>query len=474
MSEPFFGWFPRMGLEARRPRQGSTLMLQTGPSRSTRLSLALGLALPLVLVGGRPALGAPPAGYDCSAAPPAAKPGTAVWEQREISEAHCGEQRFFDVETNPAFVAAEADQSSLSGGVPPEDPFRDPGRLRGHRFRFRELRLPDPTGKMLAAQLFMPCSAHSCHDEPAGLVHRRGPYPAVVVVHGGSASMQHYLWADEALAESGYMVLTFQVPARQNTGSAPFPGDTQAALDFLFATPARRDHGVFNPEWRNLARHHVGVAGHSGGAYGAIVTGQRDPRVSAIVSWDRAKSTPMPKDLPLRHPTLLTVSDYQCQQVPVCISQPYTAPPPFYGPGNKDQDFTRMRAAHVDTMKIAIRAGTHLDYTQFVPGTGSRYGAEVALYYTLAWFDRYLLGRMPHRRAIGHRALQRLLASRFDRSADIHNISGGAYDVATGRNVPAMIAGQPVIDRLSFHFRSGYWLDGGRYRCGNLLSRPAC
>jgi hypothetical protein len=429
------------------------------------------LGLPLLAAVPASSAAAPAAGYDCAAAPPPAKPRSIAWEQREVDEAHCGEQRFFDIETNPAFIAAEGQQSSLSGGVPPEDPFRDPAKLRGHRFRFRQTQVPDPSGTMLAAEMFLPCSAHSCHEEPRGLVHRRGPYPAVVVVHGGSASMQHYLWADEALAESGFMVLTFQVPLRQNTGSAPFPGDTEAALDYLFATPRHRDHGVFNPEWRSLARGHVGVAGHSGGAYGAIVTGQRDDRVRAVVSWDRAKSTPMPKHLPLRHPTLFTVSDYQCQQVPVCISQPYTAPPPFLGPGNKDQDFTRMRSAGIDTMKIALRAGTHLDYTQFVPGTGSRYGAAVALYYTLAWFDHYLLGRMPHRRTIERRSLQRLLATRFDDSADIHNISGGTYDAASGRNVPATIAGQPVIDRLSFHFRSGYWLDHGRYRSGNMLTR---
>lgn len=408
------------------------------------------------------------AAYNCAAAPPAAKPGTAAWIEREANEAKCGEQRFFDTDTNLAFAAAEASQSSLSGGTPPEDPFRDPGRLRNHRFRFRQLELPDPSGTMLAAQMFLPCTPHSCTHEPIGLVHRRGPYPAVVVVHGGSASMQHYLWADEALAESGYMVLTFQVPVQQNTGSAPFPPDTEAALDFLFSTPRHPDQGVFNPDWRNLARHHVGVAGHSGGAVGAIETGQRDKRVRAVVSWDRAKSSPMPRSLPLRHPTLFTVSDYQCQQVPVCISQPYASPPPFYGPGNKDHDFTRMRAAHVDTMKIAIRAGTHLDYTQFVPGTGSRYGAEVALYYTLAWFDHYLMGRMPHRGSLERKSLQRLLAKRFDDSADVHNISGGSYDAATGRNVPAHIEGQRVVDRLSFHFRSGYWLDNGRYRDNDM------
>jgi hypothetical protein len=415
-----------------------------------------------------------PVGYNCTAAPPPAAPGSAAWEQREGHEAECGEQRFDDTTTNPAFASAEAHQSSLSGGVPPEDPFRDPGVLAGHRFRFLQTTLPDPSGRMLAADIFLPCPTPSgpqhCTHEPAGLAHRDGPYPAVVVVHGGSASMQHYLWADEGLAESGYLVLTFQVPAEQNTGSAPFPPDTEAALNFLFSTPRHPVHGRYDPVWRDLARGHVGVAGHSGGGYGALVAGQRDPRVGAVVSWDRAKSTPMPANLPLRHPTLFTVSDYQCQRVPVCISQPYTSPPPFYGPGNKDTDFTRMRAAHVDTMKIALRDGTHLDYTQFVPGSGSRYGAAVAFYYTLAWFNHYLLGWMPHEQAVELRSLRELVAKRFDRSADVHNISGDTYDPATGKNVPVTIAGLPVVNRLSFHFRSGFWLEHGRLQCANMLT----
>jgi hypothetical protein len=112
-------------------------------------------------------------------------------------------------------------------------------------------------------------------------------------------------------------------------------------------------------------------------------------------------------------------------------------------------------------MKIALRAATHLDFTQFSPGTGSRYGAAVSLYYTLAWFDRYLR-RQP-------RALDRLLSSRFDASADVHNISGGTWD---GTNHPAHIAGRRVVDRLSFHFRSAYYFDHGAIRCEDV--RAGC
>jgi hypothetical protein len=64
------------------------------------------------------------------------------------------------------------------------------------------------------------------------------------------------------------------------------------------------------------------------------------------------------------------------------------------------------------------------------------------------------------------------VATRFDDSADVHNISGGTYDPATDSNVPVHIAGQPVADRLSFEFRSAYFLDGGRWHCDNI--RAGC
>ena len=162
---------------------------------------------------------------------------------------------------------------------------------------------------------------------------------------------------------------------------------------------------------------------------------------------------------------LFLVADFNCHRVPVCVPQPYSEPPDPLGPGDKDTDFQRLRAAGVDTMKVSLRAATHLDFTQFgAAGTGSRYGAAVAEYYTLAWFDRYLRGSPA--------GLRRLTATTFDSSEDVHNISGGTYDPLTGRNVPALLAGQPVANRLSFHFRSAYWLDHGAESCED--NRAGC
>jgi dienelactone hydrolase len=383
-------------------------------------------------------------------------PPVADAQQREADNVFCGSQRSLDAQSNPAYSAAAARVQAEHGGPVAEDPFRDPAELNGRRFRWERVSFKDPSGGVLPGMLFRPCDG-SCRERPPGLRSFAPPYPGVVIVHGGAASQEMYLWGAEALAEDGYMVLTFQIPEPQNAaGDSHYP-DARAALDWFLSRG--------NPRWTELDREHVGMAGHSAGGVAVSRLGQEDPRVSAIVSWDRAQSGPMPPGLRLRTPALFLTADFNCQKVPVCLPVPYDSPPDPRGPGDKDTDFQRVSGAGVDSMKVSLRAATHLDFTEFAPTPpSSRHGAIVASYYTLAWFDRYLKGSAG--------ALARLTAARFDRSADLHYISGGTYDPVLGRNVPAHIAGQPVSDRLSFHFRSAYWLDGGRVRCDNV--RAGC
>src|SRR3954452_1579439 len=360
-----------------------------------RLSpLAVSLVLLLVL-------SAAAADY-CSGPPGDPAPGTPAWHARELREVQCGEQRAADTAANPAFAAAELTNPPGYVG----DPFREPTQLDGKRFRYRKVSFTDPEGQTLDARLFLPLAKQ-----------HRPPYPAVVVVHGGSANQEMYWWGVEPLAEAGYIVLTFQVPTAENTGPTVFPADTEAAVNWLVsrANPARR--------WLDPRR--IRLGGHSAGGFAVSQVGQEDPRVKAIVSWDRAQSSPMRDDLPLRTPALFVTANYNCQKVPVCVPQPYSEPPDPLGPGDKDTDFQRLRAAGVDTMKISLRAATHLDFTQFgIAGSGSRYGAAVAAYYTLAWFDRYLRGTRRGARAVARSAQHRLIATTFDDSGDIHNVSG--------------------------------------------------
>jgi dienelactone hydrolase len=427
-----------------------------------RVTAAAIAAAVFVLAG---AAQAAPGEPDCDGPAPAVAPGTPEWQQREADNVFCGSQRSSDTSANPLYSAAALGLQAEHGGPVAEDPFRDPAHLAGIRFRYEPISFQNESGEARQGFLFRPCDA-SCHDRPTGLESYRPPYPAVVVVHGGAANQEMYLWGVEALAEAGYMVLTFQIPEPENAaGDSHYP-DARAALDYLLSTPQARAPGdVFNPRWTELDRDHIGLAGHSAGGVAVSRLGQEDPRVSAIVSWDRAQSGPMPPDLALRTPALFMTADFNCQKVPVCLPERYSDPPDPRGPGNKDEDFQRVSAAGVDTMKVSLRAATHLDFTQFSPTPpSSRYGAIVTSYYTLAWFDRYLKGAGD--------ALGRLTATTFDGSADLHYISGGTYDPQTQRNVPAHIAGRPVADRLSFHFRSAYYFGHGSLRCEDI--RAGC
>lgn len=427
----------------------------------------------LAALGGTAAAGAPaPDPVDCTGPAGDAEPGTPEWQARELREAWCGEQRATDAAANPLYatggVAATAPATAAAGTPQLQDPFRDPATHDGTRFRWQPTTFTEESGQQLAAHLFLPCD-DSCTDLPDGLQRNAGPYPAVVVVHGGSARQESYWWGVQPLAEAGYMVLTFQVPTRENTGSSSHPDDTRAALDYLLATPqAPNAAGEHNPFWRELDRSSIGLAGHSAGGVAANLVGQQDPRVRAIVSWDRAQSTQMPDDLRLRTPSLFITADYNCQQVPVCLPEPYDTAPDPLGPGNKDRDFQRLRAAGVDTMKASLRSSTHLDFTEMNVGQGSRHGAVVTSYLTLAWFDRYLKGTRPGGKRLAKNALDRLTADVFDGSADVHSISGGRFDPVAQANVPATLEGQRVVDRLSFRFRSGYWLDGGKRACEDI------
>ena len=388
---------------------------------------------------------------DCAGPAGDPAPGSADWDRREAENEYCATQRNKDTASNPAYQAALLQPRNQSRSANGMDPFREPLLWNGSRFRFEEVSFANAEGKSFPGLLFRPCDA-SCRDRPAGLRSFEPPYPGVVIMHGGAASQEPYMWGAEALAEAGYMVLTVTIG---RTADSHYE-DTRTALDFLTSSA--------NPHLAELDRGRLGLAGHSAGGVAVSRLGQEDPRIDALVSWDRAQSGPMPADLRLRTPALFMTADFNCQRVPVCLPERYATPPDPLGPGNKDEDFQRVRKAGVDTMKVSLRAATHLDFTEFPQANGSRYGVITTLYYTLAWFDRYLKG--------DGEVLPRLIATRFDDSADRHYISGGRFDPATGSNVPAQIGGQAVRDRLSFHFRSAYFLDGGRHVCEDM--RKGC
>jgi len=246
-------------------------------------------------------------------------------------------------------------------------------------------------------------------------------------------------------------------------GAASNRENTEDVLDWLLATPDRpTKKGQSNPFWKELDRKRIGIAGHSMGGQLASVLGQEDPRISTIVSWDRGTGLALPKNL--HKPTLFFIADYACQANPVCEPEPYPQPPPDpRGPADRGREYEIVRAAGVDSMNVAMRAATHLDWVPSQP-SGNRYVETVSVYYTLAWFERYLKGSGDSK--LARDAFERLTASVFDDSADRHNISQGFYDATRATaagdpyagNVPYRIKGMPVANRMSFYFPSKCYL----------------
>ena len=446
------------------------------------LTLVFVLSVPIAVLG----QGLPeplPETPDCSGPVAAAEPGTAEWELREATNVYCGFQRPLDVATNPAWPVAMAAMASRNADDlhPLMDPFRDPELWKGKRFGYRKTTFSGEAGENIPGALFLPCD-ETC-ELPDSLALHEAPYPGVVITHGGAARHEMYFWAAESLAEAGYMVLTLQIPT---TASFHYSA-TRAALDYLLSSEASPTAtGEFNPFRDELDATRLGLAGHSAGGVAVSRLGQEDPRIDAIVSWDRAQSTSLAAQrdaagFAVDTPALFFTADFNCQRVPVCLAERRAERPDTKGPGDKDDDFELVRAASVDTMKVSLRAATHLDFTDFFPAPASRYGTIVASYYTLAWFDRYVKAALEggesaavvsERQAIAADALERLVATTFDDSADVHNLSGARWSAETLGNRPEQLNGLPVADRLSFHFRSAYDVAGHAWVCEDV--RAGC
>jgi dienelactone hydrolase len=370
---------------------------------------------------------------DCAGPVPDAQPGTMEWTLRDAGYMYCAEQRHLDQPLHP--VAA----LPLPGV--PYDAYREPSRNNGVRFRFQAMTIGG-----LAAEVYRPCATGTCTNMPSGLRTFDPPYPAVIILHGGLSHKELHWWSSQPLAEAGYLVVAFDA-----ANTSPTAAEADTVLDWLLSGD--------DPFRGEVDAGHVGIAGHSAGGVVSSAFGQQDDRISSVVSWDRAQSGQMPADLVIRHPALFFFSDYNCQKVPVCQPEPYQTQPDPNGPGDKGEDFTRVAAAGVDSMQIALRAALHLD---FVPSelAGNRYVESVVMYFTTAWFDRYLKGADDPGTAA--EAYARLTAPVFDGSADLHNISQGIFDPVKlaaskdlyGGNVPYAIEGMPVADRVSFYYLS--------------------
>lgn len=271
--------------------------------------------------------------------------------------------------------------------------------------------------------------------------------PGIVITTGSVQAPETLYWPIAAvLAKRGYVVLTYDVqgqgrsdtfgaPPDDNEGfpsqaGQPFYDGTEDALDFLLSTPAkpyeprpscgnanggtgtdhsdkhqrRLDaglHAAHNPFWKLVDAERIGIAGHSLGAGAVSYIGQIDDRVDAIVAWDNlgtgsshpdcpSGSAPRPDDPPLTKPAIGMSNDYGL------VATPKTPGSPDPDPQGPNGAFQAFKDAGVDSMQVNRRGGTHYEYS-FIPGEtapplglATFRGMDMAIWYTAAWFDKYV------------------------------------------------------------------------------------
>jgi dienelactone hydrolase len=465
------------------------------------------LTVAATLAVAAPAHAVPAQAIDCRGPAGDAEPGTQAWDDRDRANMACASECLDDEFGNPAFGYAFNTETpgkyseqnvdmlldpahphlSLGQLVPggsTTDPFRTIKRwTAAGRGKVEDISFLAGNGARLNGHIFLP---------PDGV---RGRLPGVVITTGSIQGYQEmYHWAAEGLAEAGYEVLTYDVQGQGNSDTFPSP-ENCTSLDSCTGVPFQQAYNFFqgtedalnfffsskNPGLADLDTARVGLAGHSLGASAVSNVGQCDPRVKAIVAWDNlapasGACADMASGLPAGAPAQpsLTVPALGLNAEYFFNPQPQNGPA---DPDAKDEGFRQLRDAGTDTMQVALRSSTHLEWT-YVPYIlpASRLGERVSMHYTLAWFDRYLKGAAS--------AMHRLTTRTFDDSADASSIGAGRFDAQRAAadptnleagNVPYRIKGLPVADRLSIYYRSAYAISGpggSRFTCEDM--RAGC
>jgi dienelactone hydrolase len=431
----------------------------------------LAILVGLTAFGLNPAIAQPDVCVEAAGDPDA---GTFEFEARDAANILCSEQRKADAFQHPINTVL---WPTLYGS----DPYRQPERHNGIRFWYEPVSVSG-----IEADVFRPCAAGNCPELPDGLETFEPPYPIVIAMHGFASDKDHLWWATQPLAERGYFVVAVQ----GTESSTP-----DAVLDWLHG-----DAQTQFPGQLDLSR--VGTMGHSLGAENSTRV-QGDDRVSAIIAWDPCSGAPCEnssgsrlhdKGEEAQTPTLFITADY--------TGFPGYPQPRFSVPGElRAAGFSTLRANGVDSMLITPRATTHLDWAgNFTMGT--RYGETTSNQYNLAWFDRYLRGKLvldddgsvvttggrneaqerAYRQAIAQQGFNRLVATEIDGTLDRHNISQGFFDPAQlvssldpeyGGNVPYATEGLPTANLLSFYYRSVCFVSVPNYNTasGGIVAR---
>jgi hypothetical protein len=433
-------------------------------------------------------------------------PGSPQWQLRDTIDQYCATLRLRDqfdspaygytaTSQNPGLYAAQLQEqvadapghihgglTTLIPGSQVADPYRTLSRwTAAGRGRVVQVAFTSLDGAQLRGHVVLPPAS----DPPPP-----GGYPGVVITDGSVQAYENlYYWAAEGLAEAGYEVMTYDVQGQGDSDLLPASCTPSAAvlqsgsicqgvpyqqnynffqgaedsLSFFLSTPSHHYGGSFNPDSAELNAGDVGIAGHSLGAAAVSEVGQCDNRVKTIIAWDDLSAITSCNDVTIpaqyRSKTLLRVPALALTNDYLFNPQPETSPP---DPHSKDAGYQQLVKAGLDSEIVTFRGATHLTYT-YVPNVlpASELAERMAFYYTLAWFDRYLRGDQS--------AEDRLVATKFDNTADVHSIGAGTYSSAaalahpgdpSAGNVPYVIAGIPVKNAVSFYYESEYSLTG--------------
>ena len=346
-----------------------------------------------------------------------------------------------------------------------------------------------------------------------------GPYPVVMLLPGHKTDVLVYEGFSQQLAENGYVVAVITPQGQAPSETDPSPMEDYCDQNGAWRQPQEggiTEHGECaghdaTPSMEGLTLHgagdeeaqalfdelayryefflarnvfaaldaadwlesgqtpwadrmdlsRLGIAGHSAGAYGALIAANVDPkrRFDAVASWD---SFGRPTNYHLDVPTLVAFSEQQP------VAGPY---PVGWNPMNYPSVRTSLQLLETGTpmFSLGLRGSNHSEWA-YAPFRGnnpaaplanaSARGFQVSLYYSLAWMDYHLKGDSPLQFDDAER---RLLAREFDESVDWTSISTGTFDPTTGGNAPYTIAGEAVQDHLSVWFPN--ILNFGGNRC---------
>ena len=305
------------------------------------------------------------------------EPGSPDWIARDAERRECDNQRDHDRRGQPPFISAH------NTGRYGEDWYRQPFLHDDVRFRYDYFPTGTGPGGVPAMEVYRPCSntPGECADLPEGLDRFDAPYPVVIVHHGFIAQMTHHRFNTQVFAEAGYLAISVN-GTHPATGAPNVQRNVNAGLvlDWL-ASEASGEIG----QQADLDR--VALAGHSQGSAAAL-SYQGDPRVHTILAWDGGDGI---ADTNTSQPIMY-------QRTDGAFSAPQGSARTDY-PETRDRGlatYQTHKERGLDVMHLTLRATNHIDWNGNGVSSlaGNRLAELVINYYSLAWLDRHLKGKL--------------------------------------------------------------------------------